>query len=135
MHISDSEGLLKLWTLKTSTCEKTFEAHQSKAWALAVHPNEELIVSGGADSTLITWKVSICLRCVWVCVCVSVYASMCLSIITFCFITSCVIFFLFIFLCVPFFVVVVMITFSKHFVLVYTVIVILLLEHGKVVEW
>ncbi|KAL8619229.1 hypothetical protein ACOMHN_050010 [Nucella lapillus] len=54
---SDSEGLLKLWTLKTSTCEKTFEAHANKAWALAVLPGEEdLIISGGADSTLIIWK-------------------------------------------------------------------------------
>lgn len=57
-YCSDSEGLLKLWTLKTSTCEKTFCAHENKAWALIVHPTEELFFSGGADSTLITWKVS-----------------------------------------------------------------------------
>ncbi|PVD38772.1 hypothetical protein C0Q70_01395 [Pomacea canaliculata] len=55
---SDSEGLLKLWTIKTKVCEKSFDAHDSKAWALAVHPNEDIIITGGGDSTLLTWKAS-----------------------------------------------------------------------------
>nr|KAG5697877.1 hypothetical protein BaRGS_017134 [Batillaria attramentaria] len=53
---SDSEGLLKLWTIKTNVCEKTFDAHEAKAWALTVHPSEQFILSGAADSTFITWK-------------------------------------------------------------------------------
>ena len=70
LYYSDSEGLLKLWTLKTNVCEKTFVAHENKAWALTQHPAEELIFTGGADSTLITWKVStgVCVH----------YVSMCL---------------------------------------------------------
>ncbi|XP_076473049.1 transducin beta-like protein 3 [Babylonia areolata] len=53
---SDSEGLLKIWTLKTNTCDKTLEGHDNKAWALAVHPSEDLVISGGADATVILWK-------------------------------------------------------------------------------
>lgn len=50
---------MKLWTIKTNECIKTTEAHQDKAWALAVSNNEEFLVTGGADSTIILWKVII----------------------------------------------------------------------------
>jgi len=30
-----SDGLIKLWTIKTSECVATMDAHQSKVWALA----------------------------------------------------------------------------------------------------
>ncbi|KAL4239924.1 Transducin (beta)-like 3 [Mactra antiquata] len=52
---SATNGLIKLWTIKSNECVKTFEGHEDKVWALAVGDDDEMI-SGGADSNLITWK-------------------------------------------------------------------------------
>ena len=30
-----SDGLIKLWTLKSSECVATMDAHQARVWALA----------------------------------------------------------------------------------------------------
>ena len=49
---------MKLWTIKTNECTKTFDAHEDKAWALACNKEEDLVVTGAGDSTVIVWKVS-----------------------------------------------------------------------------
>ena len=49
---------MKLWTIKTNECAKTFDAHEDKAWALACNKEENLVVTGAGDSTVIVWKVS-----------------------------------------------------------------------------
>ncbi|KAJ8318545.1 hypothetical protein KUTeg_003636 [Tegillarca granosa] len=51
-----SDGLVKLWTIKSNECIKTLDEHQDKIWALAINKNENIAVTGGADSTIILWK-------------------------------------------------------------------------------
>uniref|UniRef100_A0A672PIJ7 Uncharacterized protein n=1 Tax=Sinocyclocheilus grahami TaxID=75366 RepID=A0A672PIJ7_SINGR len=55
---SGSDGLVKLWTIKTNECVKTFDAHQDKVWALHGSSKDDLMVTGSADSTITLWKVS-----------------------------------------------------------------------------
>jgi len=45
-----------LWNIKTNECVGTFDEHEDKAWALCVSPNEERIITGGADGKLIVWN-------------------------------------------------------------------------------
>ena len=56
---SGSDGLVKLWTIKVNECVKTFDEHTAKIWGLAVGKKEDVLVTGGADSTVIIWKVCI----------------------------------------------------------------------------
>ena len=58
-----SDGLIKMWTIKTNECTKTLDAHDQKIWALAVNQNESVVVTGAADSNIIVWKVSEFLIC------------------------------------------------------------------------
>lgn len=55
---SGSDGLLKLWVIKTSECTTTLDGHEAKVWTTAVsnQSGEPIVMSGGADSTLILWK-------------------------------------------------------------------------------
>ncbi|KAI2666592.1 Transducin beta-like protein 3 [Labeo rohita] len=53
---SGSDGLVKLWTIKTNECVKTFDAHQDKVWALHGSRKDDLIVTGSADSLITFWK-------------------------------------------------------------------------------
>lgn len=53
---SASDGLLKLWNIKTNECVGTFDKHDDKAWALCVSKDENKFISGGADGKLIIWK-------------------------------------------------------------------------------
>lgn len=73
---SGSDGLVKLWTIKTNECVKTFDAHQDKVWALHGSGRDDMMVTGSADSTITIWKVSShtypvfaskSLKCNWVC--------------------------------------------------------------------
>eukprot|EP00287_Rhodomonas_sp_CCMP768_P020707 CAMPEP_0202820312 /NCGR_PEP_ID=MMETSP1389-20130828/9647_1 /ASSEMBLY_ACC=CAM_ASM_000865 /TAXON_ID=302021 /ORGANISM="Rhodomonas sp., Strain CCMP768" /LENGTH=265 /DNA_ID=CAMNT_0049492973 /DNA_START=1 /DNA_END=795 /DNA_ORIENTATION=- len=51
-----SDGLMKLWTIKTSVCVNTFDHHTDKVWALAVAPSDDtMVVTGGADSVINMW--------------------------------------------------------------------------------
>lgn len=56
--LSGSDGLVKLWTIKTNECVKTFDAHQDKVWAVHGSSKDDLMVTGSADSTITLWKVS-----------------------------------------------------------------------------
>lgn len=57
LSCSGSDGLVKLWTIKTNECVKTFDAHQDKVWALHGNSSDDLIVTGSADSNITVWKV------------------------------------------------------------------------------
>nr|CAD7264084.1 unnamed protein product [Timema shepardi] len=79
-----ADGLLKLWSIKSSECVATFDHHNARVWALAgrreidtyvsrereresccyllklellaVSKNEDFLVSGGSDSELVLWR-------------------------------------------------------------------------------
>ena len=53
---SASDGLIKLWNIKTSECVGTFDKHDDKAWALCVSKDESKVLSGGADGRLVIWR-------------------------------------------------------------------------------
>ncbi|VDI23185.1 Hypothetical predicted protein, partial [Mytilus galloprovincialis] len=53
---SGSDGLLKIWTIKTNECVKTFDEHDDKVWGLAVSSDENRVITGGADSTILEWQ-------------------------------------------------------------------------------
>ena len=68
---SASDGLLKLWNVRTDECIATMDNHtdkvssvvnivlilsNSQVWALAVSSDESTIVTGGADSVITFWK-------------------------------------------------------------------------------
>uniref|UniRef100_A0A671N1F7 U3 small nucleolar RNA-associated protein 13 C-terminal domain-containing protein n=1 Tax=Sinocyclocheilus anshuiensis TaxID=1608454 RepID=A0A671N1F7_9TELE len=54
--VHGSDGLVKLWTIKTNECVKTIDAHQDKVWALHGSSKDDLMVTGSADSTITLWK-------------------------------------------------------------------------------
>ena len=45
---TSSEGAVKIWNVKKSTCVNTFTQHEDKIWALDVHGSRML--TGGTDS-------------------------------------------------------------------------------------
>lgn len=53
---SGSDGLLKIWTIKTNECDTTLDNHTEKVWALAVRKDQKFIASGGADSVVNFWE-------------------------------------------------------------------------------
>ena len=75
---------MKLWNVKSSECVKSLEVSEDNAtvWALAVSRNEDYVITGASDSTLILWKVTfpacptaqftrfICIHCYSVMLCI-----------------------------------------------------------------
>ncbi len=55
---SGSDGLVKVWTIRTNECAATMDGHTERVWALAVGEDGGEVVSGGGDSLVCTWKVS-----------------------------------------------------------------------------
>ena len=54
---SGADGLLKLWSVGSSECINTFDAHEGKVWALDSHGvNDKHLISGGADGALVVWQ-------------------------------------------------------------------------------
>lgn len=51
-----SDGLIKLWNIKTSDCATTLDKHEGRIWSLAVAGTEMSFYSGGSDSQLIRWR-------------------------------------------------------------------------------
>lgn len=51
-----SDGLLKLWNVRTHQCCQTYDEHEDRAWALAVSKDETKVVTGGEDSRLVLWN-------------------------------------------------------------------------------
>ncbi len=56
MLTSASDGLVKIWNIKTNEAIRTYDEHDNKCWALCTDQNEDVCVTGGADSKLIVWK-------------------------------------------------------------------------------
>lgn len=50
------DGLVKVWDVNSGETEATLDNHEDRVWALAVHPETNMIVSGSADSTVTFWK-------------------------------------------------------------------------------
>ena len=56
---SGSDGLLKLWNIKTSECVDSFDGHEDKVWALAAAPGDDSVVAtGAADGLVNIWSDS-----------------------------------------------------------------------------
>lgn len=53
---SGSDGLIKLWTIRTNECESTMDGHDDKIWALDLSPCGTSLFSGGADSKIAVWR-------------------------------------------------------------------------------
>ncbi|KAL2760660.1 hypothetical protein ACRALDRAFT_1046190 [Sodiomyces alcalophilus JCM 7366] len=50
------DGLVKVWDAQSGECECTLDNHIDRVWAVAVHPGDNTIVSGSADSTVCFWR-------------------------------------------------------------------------------
>lgn len=57
LSCSGSDGLVKLWTIKTNECVATLDEHTEKIWSLTSSSDGETLISGGADSLVCQWKV------------------------------------------------------------------------------
>lgn len=51
-----TDGLVKLWNVRTRQCCQTYDEHEDRAWALAVSRDETKVVTGGEDSRLVLWS-------------------------------------------------------------------------------
>lgn len=56
MFSSGSDGLIKLWTIRSNECESTMDGHADKVWALDLSPCGTALFSGGADSKIAVWR-------------------------------------------------------------------------------
>lgn len=54
---SGSDGLLKLWTIKTNECVKTLDGHEDKIWGLHSNKQDDMVVTASSDSSITLWKV------------------------------------------------------------------------------
>lgn len=54
---SGSDGLLKLWTIKTNECVKTLDGHEDKIWGLHSNKQDNMVVTASSDSCITLWKV------------------------------------------------------------------------------
>ncbi|KAF5027858.1 hypothetical protein F66182_46 [Fusarium sp. NRRL 66182] len=50
------DGLVKVWDANSGEAECTLDNHEDRVWAIAVHPENNTIVSGSGDSTVTFWK-------------------------------------------------------------------------------
>ncbi|KAJ8122036.1 hypothetical protein ONZ43_g1665 [Nemania bipapillata] len=50
------DGLVKVWDINSGDNDCTLDNHEDRVWALAVHPDTNMIVSGSGDSTVTFWK-------------------------------------------------------------------------------
>ena len=49
---------MKLWTIKTNECIKTFDAHDDKIWVVATDASGDMVVTGADDGSFTYWKVN-----------------------------------------------------------------------------
>ncbi|KAL6925009.1 hypothetical protein ACHAPO_001962 [Fusarium lateritium] len=50
------DGLVKVWDANSGETECTLDNHEDRVWVVAVHPENNTIVSGSGDSTVTFWK-------------------------------------------------------------------------------
>ncbi|MDG7002132.1 MAG: hypothetical protein JRN15_23780 [Nitrososphaerota archaeon] len=53
---SGSDGLIKIWTIRTNECETTLDSHNDKVWALDLTADGKTMISGGADSQILVYN-------------------------------------------------------------------------------
>lgn len=53
---SGSDGLVKLWTIKSNERVKTLDAHEDKVWGLHCSRLDDRALTGASDSCVILWK-------------------------------------------------------------------------------
>lgn len=53
---SSCDGVIKLHNIKKGGCIQTETEHAGEVWALAASLNEDIMVSGASDSTIVIWK-------------------------------------------------------------------------------
>ncbi|UZJ56493.1 hypothetical protein CBS101457_005813 [Exobasidium rhododendri] len=51
-----SDGLVKLWNVKTEECVDTLDGHEDRIWGLECTSDGDEIISGAADSFICFWK-------------------------------------------------------------------------------
>lgn len=58
IHIvtAGGDGLVTVWDANTGELETTLDNHEDRVWALTVHPQTNMIVSGSGDSTVTFWE-------------------------------------------------------------------------------
>ncbi|KAI8983108.1 WD40-repeat-containing domain protein [Pilobolus umbonatus] len=54
---SSKDTLIKLWDLSTQHCRETLVGHRSEVWSFAVSQDQQIIISGGAETHLKAWKI------------------------------------------------------------------------------
>lgn len=54
---SGSDGLVKLWTIKSNECVRTLDAHEDKVWGLHCSRLDDRALTAASDSRVILWKV------------------------------------------------------------------------------
>ncbi|KAH7252299.1 WD40-repeat-containing domain protein [Fusarium tricinctum] len=50
------DGLVKVWDANSGEAECTLDNHEDRVWVVAVHPENNTIISGSGDSTVTFWK-------------------------------------------------------------------------------
>jgi U3 small nucleolar RNA-associated protein 13 len=50
------DGLVKVWDTNSGEAMSTLDNHTDRVWALAAHPGNGTLVSGGADSVITFWE-------------------------------------------------------------------------------
>jgi hypothetical protein len=53
---SGSDGLVKIWNVRTNECVTTLDQHTEKVWSIASSEDGNWLASGGADSLICLWK-------------------------------------------------------------------------------
>ncbi|MFN9835189.1 MAG: WD40 repeat domain-containing protein, partial [Pseudanabaena sp.] len=48
---------VKIWDVSTGKCLDTLHKHTNRVWAVAFHPQENLVVSGGDDHAIKIWEL------------------------------------------------------------------------------
>jgi U3 small nucleolar RNA-associated protein 13 len=51
-----SDGLVKVWNVKTEECMDTLDGHEDRVWGLECSRDGDTIISGAADSFICFWK-------------------------------------------------------------------------------
>lgn len=51
-----SDGLIKVWNVKTEECMDTLDGHEDRIWGLECFQDGDVIISGAADSLICFWK-------------------------------------------------------------------------------
>jgi U3 small nucleolar RNA-associated protein 13 len=51
-----ADSLVKVWDANLGETDCTLDNHEDRLWTLAIHPNTNMLVSGGSDSKVTFWR-------------------------------------------------------------------------------